>query len=215
MRKKTSRCILFFCMAAAMMIFFACKNSADEKTLMQYTRAKDLYAQGRFSESSKMLKETLHFAPALSLRAKAEYFSGDLDNAEKFFRRAIKKRSTAFEAKLYLARIYREKGEMQKAEKIAYDLLSDNPFDLRTLYFASGLAKEQGKIREAQVLLNQAAELSADSAMVLFERANMHWQAGRTSQAKEDLKRANAMLPWDTPLAKSIKQLELLLEEEQ
>ena len=202
---------VFFCLILCVLILLSCNKSADEQTLLQYARAKKLYSEGRFSETSEMLADTTKFVPALSLRAKADYFAGDLDRAELSLRRAIKKRPSAFEARLYLARILREKGDSQKAEKIAFDLLTDNPYDMQTLLFASALAKQQGKYAEAQVFLNQAAELSAESAMVLLERANMHWQAGRVDEAQEDLKRANAMLPWDAPLVKSIEHLQALL----
>ena len=194
-------------------VFFVSCSAVDEQTLFQYARAREMYAQGRFAEASELLKETKTFAPALSLRAKSEYFSGDLDKAELLCRRAVRYRPTAFETKLYLARVLREKGDTQNAEKLAFDLLADNPADVRTLRFASALAQQQGKIHEAQVLLDQAAELSAENAMVLLERARLHWVAGRSAQALEDLNRANAMLPWDTPLARSIEQLESLIRE--
>jgi len=197
-------------------VLLSCKASdkaADEQTLIQYARAGELYRQGRFADTSELLADIKKFPPALSLRGKAEYFSGDLDKAELYCRKAVRYRPTAFEAKLYLARVLSEKGEIKEAEKLAFNLLADNPNDIRTLRFASALAKQQGKLHEAQSLLDQAAELSAESAMVLLERARMHWAAGRSEQALEDLQRANAMLPWDTPLAKSIAQLESVIQE--
>jgi tetratricopeptide (TPR) repeat protein len=203
---------LWYCAVCAAAVLLSCK-AVDEQTLIQYARAGDLYRQGRFADTSELLAGVKKFPPALSLRGKAEYFSGDLDKAELYCRRAVRYRPTAFEAKLYLARILREKGDVQGAEKLAFDLLADNPYEIRTLRFAAALARQQGKLHEAQSLLDQAAELSAESAMVLLERARMHWTAGRSEQALEDLERANAMLPWDTPLAKSIKQLESIIME--
>jgi len=194
-------------------LFLNSCNALNEQTLLLYARAKEQYANGRFSETSELLSQANRFVPALTLRGKAEYFSGDLGKAELSCRRAVKYRPQAFEAKLYLARILREKGETQNAEKIIFDLLSDNPNDIRTLRFASALAHQQGKIQEARIFLDQAAELSAESAMVLFDRARMHWEAGRSTQALEDLCRSRAILPWDTALAKSIENLELLIQD--
>jgi tetratricopeptide (TPR) repeat protein len=192
--------------------FVSC-SAPDENVLSLYTRAKEMYSQGRFPETSALLTDAGKFVPALTLRGKAEYFTGDLDKAELYCRRAVRYRPTSYEAKLYLARILRDKGDMENAEKIAFELLADNPSDLRTLRFASALAQEQGKNSEAWSLLDQAAELSSESSMVLLERARLHWIAGRGNQALEDLTRANAMLPWDTPLAKSIEQLESRIRE--
>jgi len=207
---------VYACVLCAIAVLFSCNaadKKVDEETLIQYARAGDLYRQGRFTDTSELLADVKKFPPALSLRGKAEYFSGDLDKAELYCRRALQYRPTAFEAKLYLARILREKGDVKEAEKLAFNLLADNPNDIRTLRFASAIARQQGKLHEAQSLLDQAAELSAESAMVLLERARMHWAAGRSEQAMEDLNRANAMLPWDTPLAKSIEQLESVIRD--
>jgi tetratricopeptide (TPR) repeat protein len=199
-------CAAFLCAG----ITVSC-NAANEQTLRQYARAKEMYAQGRFAETSSLLEDTKKFGPALTLRGKAEYFSGDLDKAELSCRRAMRRQPAAFEAKLYLARVLREKGETENAEKLAFALLSDNPYDIRALRFASALASQQGRTHEAKVLLDQAAELSAENAMVLLDRARLHWKAGRSAEALEDLERAQLMLPWDTPLAKSIEHLESVI----
>ena len=81
------------------------------------------------------------------------------------------------------------------------------------LRFASNLALERGKTGEAAALLDQAAELSAESALVLLDRARLHWTAGRGVEALEDLSRAKAMLPWETPLARSVEYLETSIKE--
>jgi tetratricopeptide (TPR) repeat protein len=185
----------------------------DKQTLQRYARAKDMYANGRFPETSAVLAGMNNFVPALVLRAKAEYFSGDLARAEAASRRAIRRRPSSFEAKLYLARILRDKGDLPQAEKMTLGLLADNPQDIRTLRFASELAMLRGKDHEAQALLDQAAELSAENAMVFLDRARLHWAAGRSGEALQDLKTAGVMLPWDTPLAKSIERLESIIRE--
>jgi len=153
------------------------------------------------------------FPPALVLRAKAEYFSGDLEKAEKSCREAIKHRPSAFEAKLYLARILHEKGDLSQAIQLAESLLADNPQDFRSLRLASELALETGKGEEAAALLDKAAELSAECALILLDRARQRWVAGKGTDALEDLGRARAMLPWDTPLVRSIEHLETRIRE--
>jgi tetratricopeptide (TPR) repeat protein len=191
-------------------LFFAvsCSRETDKETLRIYILASETYAQGRFAETEEILRGVRKFPPALMLRAKAEYFSGNHEEAENSCRRALKYRPSFYEAKLYLARILREKGDLDSAVKEIESLLADNPQDIRTLYLASQLAVETGKNEQAAVLLDRAVELSAESALVLLDRARLRWTAGRGSAALEDLSRAKAMLPWDTPLTRSITNLE-------
>jgi tetratricopeptide (TPR) repeat protein len=167
-----------------------------------------MYAQGRFAESAGLLAALNHFPPALVLRAKAEYFSGELEKAEQSCRRAIKRRHSSLEAKLYLARILRDRGDLTEAAQAAESLLADNPQDIRALRFASGLALERGNTGEAAALLDQAAELAAECALVMLDRARLRWIAGRGAEALADLARARAMLPPDTPLVRSVANLE-------
>jgi len=203
-----------FCFICAVILFSAsCAQTPDKETVRLYARACEAYAQGRFAETTEILRETKKFPPALMLRAKAEYFSGDLEKAEKSCRRVLKLRPSSYEAKLYMVRILREKGDLTGALKLTESLLADNPQDIRTLRLAAELAGERGKNDEAAILLDRAAELSAEGAMVLLDRARLRWIAGRGEEALEDLARARAMLPWDTPLLRSIINLENLIKE--
>ena len=86
--------------------------------------------------------------------------------------------------------------------------MADNPHDVRLLRLAANLAMEQGDPARASALLDQAAELAADGALVLLDRARLRWIAGRGNDALEGLARARAMLPWETPIVRSIIQLE-------
>ena len=205
-----------YLLAAITVLLGSCSSDSkkpDPQTLRLYTNAHELYSSGQFSETAELLGSVKNFAPALTLRAKAEYFSGDPGRAEKSFKRAIRARPGNFEAKLYLARILREKGEGAKARQLAESLLADNPHDVRALRLAATLALELGDPAGAAVLLDQAAEAAADGSMALLERARLRWAAGKGSEALEDLARARAMLPWETPLARSINRFENSIRE--
>jgi len=202
---------VFICVVVFSMTF--CTQKPDEKAVRVYVRASEAYAQGKFAETIEILHGEKKFPPALLLRAKAEFFSGDLENAEKTCRRAIKLRPSFFESKLYLARILREKDDLSGALQLAESLISDNPQDIRALRFAADIAFETGKHDEAAALLDKAAEFSAESALVLLDRARLRWAAGKGDGALEDLSRARAMLPWDTPLLRSILNLEKTIKE--
>jgi uncharacterized protein HemY len=154
------------------------------------------------------LQKQNNFPPALLLMAKSEYFSGDFEKAEKLCRRTIKLRPSSSEANLYLARIIRERGDFNGAKTAVESLLADNPQDIRVLRLAADIASDMNKYDEAAIFLDRAAEYSAESAMVLLDRARLRWVAGKKEEALEDLSRARAMLPWDTPLLRSISNLE-------
>jgi uncharacterized protein HemY len=198
----------FSILICASLCVISCAKSPDTETIRLYVRASDAYAQGRFAEVTELLQKQNNFPPALMLRAKSEYFSGDFDKAEKLCRRTIKLRPSSSEANLYLARIIREKGDLSGAKTTIESLLADNPQDIRVLRLAAELASDTGKYDEAAILLDRAAEYSAESAMVLLDRARLRWVAGKKEEALEDLSRARAMLPWDTPLLRSISNLE-------
>jgi tetratricopeptide (TPR) repeat protein len=189
-------------------LLVSCDKTPDEETLRLYVRAGETYSAGRFPETAEILEQEKKFPPSLLLRAKAEYFAGDIKNAESSCRKALRKRPSSYEAKLFMARILREKEDRPAAEKLLESLLADNPQDIRTLRLAAELALEERKFDEASAFLDRAAEFSAESAMVLLDRARLRWIAGKNSEALEDLSRAKAMLPWDTPLLRAISNLE-------
>jgi len=210
--------ILFFLFGAVSCSSDFLKKSPDTETLRLYIRASDAYARGQFTEVTEILFRQNTFPPALILRAKAEYFLGDLEKAEKSYRRAIRLRPSSLEASLYLARILYENGNLSGAHAVTETLLTDNPHDIRALRLAADIAFETGKIDEALILLNRAVDSSAESAMVLLNRARLRWITGMGDKtagqaALDDLSRAKAMLPWDTPLLRSISNLERTIRE--
>ncbi|MDR2965857.1 MAG: tetratricopeptide repeat protein [Treponema sp.] len=208
----TIHILTFFCF----LFVFSCAKFSGEKTpdtetVRLYAHASSAYAAGRFTETAEILNGQKKFVPALVLRAKAEYFSENLDKAEASCKKALKLRPSSFEAKLFLARVLREKEDLPGAVKLTESLLADNPQDIRALRLASNLANENGKTEEAAAFLDRAAEFSAESALVLLDRARLKWAAGKGPEALEDLSRAKAMLPWDTPLLRSITNLENII----
>jgi len=203
--------ILPFC--AVVFTLISCSKTLDQKTIILHIRASEMYAQGKFTETIENLNKEKKFPPSLLLRAKAEFFSGDTEKAEKTCRKLLKIQPSFYEGKLYLARILREKGDSDAAVQVTESLLADYPQDIRALRFAAELAGEAKKYDEAAAFLDKAAELSVESALVLLDRARLRWVAGKGPEALEDLSRAKAMLPWDTPLLRSINNLERTIKE--
>jgi predicted Zn-dependent protease len=199
---------------AAILCLSACAAAAGEEDLVLYARAQGAYAEGQYAKVPAMLAGC-GLPPALVLMGKAEYFSGDLEGAERSLRRALKKRPGAPEAVIYLARTLREKGAAGEASELILSLLSDDPGNPRALRLAAELAREKGPAGEAEALalLDRAAESAAENALVFVDQARSRWIAGRGTEALEDLRRARTLLPWDTPMVRSIGALESAIRE--
>jgi predicted Zn-dependent protease len=189
----------------------------DDETLLLYARSEAAYGEGRFEELIPLLAGIRSFTPALVLRGKAEYFSGDAQAAEGSFRRALSLRPSSVEAALYLARLLREKDEPEEAERIIKTLLGDDPGNIRALRLGAELYREKGPPGEeaAAALLDRAVEASAETALVFLDRARLRWIGGNGEGALLDLQSAKSLLPWDTPLLRSIEHLESAIQEAQ
>jgi tetratricopeptide (TPR) repeat protein len=187
----------------------------DDEVLLLYARSQDVYREGRFVKAAGMLAGERNFVPALVLRGKAEYLSGDLAAARKSLKRALSIKPGNTEASLFLARLCRETGEDDEAQKLTEKILADNPQDIRALRFAAELAKEKGAAGEAAsaVLLDRAVEASAESALVFLDRARLRWIGGNSAGALEDLECARILLSQDNPVMKAILKLESIISE--
>jgi tetratricopeptide (TPR) repeat protein len=192
----------------------AAQEAATEAQLVMYVRAKALYDDGRFAETVQLLeKET--FIQSRVLRGKAFFFSGDLENAEKQLRAVLKKRPSAVEASVYLARILREKGDGSAAETVVNRILGDDPQNIRALRLAADLQKDKGPEYSAQALayLDRAVDASMETAMAILERARHKWLLGRDEEALADLAGAKTLFPPDTPALKVVDNLQSTIEE--
>ena len=196
----------------------------DEETLLHYARSQNVYREGRFAETALMLAGENKFVPALVLRGKAEYLSGNPEAAGKTLRRVLKLNPSDAEASIFLARLYRETGKPEEARKLTEKILGDNPTDIRALRFAAELARERGSGGEAAsaALLDRAVEASAltaaESALVLLDRARLRWTGGNRSGALEDLGRAKTLLSWDksvldSSVLRAVERLEAIIME--
>ena len=186
-----------------------------EETILLYVRSQDVYREGRFAEAALMLAGEAKFVPAMVLRGKAEYLSGDLKAAEKSLKRALALGPENSEASLFLARLFRETGKQIEAQKLAEKILSGNPQDIRALRFAAELARDRGASGEAAsaIFLDRAVEASSEAAMVFLDRARLRWAGGNGCGALEDLGRARVLLFRDSPVLKAVETLESIISE--
>jgi tetratricopeptide (TPR) repeat protein len=187
------------------------KDRADDETLILYAKASSVYAKGNYAETAKILADTKNFVPALVLKGKALYFCGDDNEAESVFRKALRLNPSSAEASLFLARLLRDSGRNDEAMRRTEALIRDNSQDIRALRLASDLASAGGDSENAAAFLDRAVEASAETALVFIDRARLRWIGGNGNGALEDLRRAEALLPWDTALSRSIGELRFLI----
>jgi tetratricopeptide (TPR) repeat protein len=203
------RGVLLFILCAALV---SCVNdTADNETLLLYAKASSVYAKGSYAETAELLAGVKDFVPALVLRGKALYFRGDDDGAESAFRKALRLNPSSAEASLFLARLLRDSDRNDEAARRTEALIRDNPQDIRALRLASDLASAGGDSENAAAFLDRAVEASAETALVFIDRARLRWIGGNGEGALEDLRRAEALLPWDTALSRSIGELRFLI----
>ena len=180
---------------------------------MLYARSREVYREGRFSEAAGMLAAEKNFVPALVLRGKAEFLSGNPDAAGKSLKRALALKPGNTEAALFLARVFRETGDKKEAGRLMDTILGENPMDIRALRLAAELAREKGVSGEAvsAALLDRAVEASAEAALVFLDRARQRWVGGNSSGALEDLGRARVLLAQDSPVFAAVEKLESVI----
>ncbi len=199
----------FICTFCILLTF--CKSGeVDKDTLLLYGRASKAYSEGRFAETSQMLSSVKSFPPALVLRGKAQYFSNNIDEAEKSLRKALSLRPSSAEASIYLARLLKDKNKISEAESIVESLISDDPSNIRALRHAAELSLSKGQSGEKTAIsfLDQAVEASSETALVFLDRARLRWISGNAQGALDDLKSAKTLITWQSPLLRSIQNLE-------
>jgi tetratricopeptide (TPR) repeat protein len=193
------------------------QEAATDAGPVLYVRAKALYDEGRFAEAIRLLELSEKDTSIQSriLRGKAFFFSGDPENAEKQMRAVLRRRPSAVEASVYLARILREKGEGGVAETIVNRILDDDPWNIPALRLAADLQKDKGSeySTEALAYLDRAVEASMEGAMAILERARHKWLMGRDEEALADLAGAKTLFPPDTPVLNVVNNLQLTIEE--
>ena len=204
---------LFLALVCGFSISSCSLPAPDDGLLLQYARSQDVYREGRFAKAAAMLAGENKFVPALVLRGKAEYLSGDFAAAKRSLKRALALDPHNTEASLFLARLFRESGDSKEAQRIAERILAGNPQDIRTLRFAAELAREKGVSGEAAsaVFLDRAVEASAESALVFLDRARLRWRGGNSGGALEDLGCAKVLISCDSPVMKAVEKLESVI----
>ncbi|MDR1210930.1 MAG: tetratricopeptide repeat protein [Spirochaetaceae bacterium] len=181
--------------------------------LSRYAKARSVYAEGRFQEAAALLLPLKAFPQALTLRGKALYFQGQLEEAGEALARARKLRPSSFEAGLYLARLKSEQGDNEGARELVEELLADDSENIRALRYASELAFLQEKPEDGFAFLERAAGTGGEFAMVFLDRARLRWIRGDGKGALEDLEKAALLAGEEGLLGRAVAGLQKTIKE--
>lgn len=167
------------------------KTAMSPQALSAYTRALELYNQGRYSEAADSSVSLSAYYPAQLLRGKALFFASRYAEAERILAKVQKLRPSSAEAKLYRAYCARSLGKDAEARMLAEELLADDSANLRAYRLLLDLT-EPG--RERSKMLDQALEAAGEAALIFTERARSRWILGDAPGALSDLNAAKVLL---------------------
>ncbi|GMO48514.1 MAG: hypothetical protein Ta2G_04300 [Termitinemataceae bacterium] len=205
-----------FLLAACTVLAACTAQAADEQTLQTFSRAHETYSQGMLQETVELLKAkntnaaTQRFIPSLILRGKAEYFSGNIQSAEKTFRKVLKLNSAQSEAQIYLSRILIENYKDDEAKKILQTMLANDPNNISALRLSAELAKDgtaKGNV-EAAAFLDRAVAITKENAFLFLDRAQDYWIMGKNDEALANIEIAKSLTPLNGSLYKTLSDLE-------
>ncbi|MDR1177424.1 MAG: tetratricopeptide repeat protein [Spirochaetaceae bacterium] len=181
--------------------------------MSRYAKARSVYAEGRFQEAAALLLPLKAFPQALTLRGKALYFQGQLEEAGEALARARKLRPSSFEAGLYLARLRSEQGDHEGARELVEELLADDSENIRALRYASELAFLQERPGDGFAFLEKAAGAGGEFALVFLDRARIRWIRGDGKGALEDLEKASLLAGEEGLLGRAVAGLQKTIKE--
>ena len=173
--------------------------------LNQYNRALLLFDEGRYDEAAKIAEQLQAVYPAQLLRGKALYFNGAYNEAEKCLKNSLRLRPSSVEGRLYLAYTQRALGKEAEAQKLAEDILADDPDNIRAYRI---LLEATQNDRNKAALLNQALEAAQETAFLFVERARYRWISGDGNGALQDISAALILIPADSMLRQPIAALQ-------
>ncbi|MEW6564354.1 MAG: tetratricopeptide repeat protein [Spirochaetota bacterium] len=190
-------------------LFLVTCSSSDSllsgDALVQYKDALVLFNEGRYSEAAKKLESLRAYYGAQLLRGKAFYFRGAYSDAEKALRESLRLRPSSVEGRLYLAYTQRALGKEAEAQKLAEDILADDPDNIRAYRILLELTQND---RNKANLLNQALEAAQETAFLFVERARYRWISGDGTGALQDISAALSLIPTDSMLRQPIAALQ-------
>jgi len=164
-----------------------------------YERAKELYAEGNYSEAKPLLMTVInhhpYFADVLNCLGVISSLEGRMDDAVKYLEHAVEANPNYTEAALNLAITYNSIGEFEKATSIfskAANLASSSPLHLDP-FTAGKLANEHFRLGNLYYdfgMLTEAIEQYERAVALHDGLADVHTKLGASLREKKLLDRS-------------------------
>ena len=166
-------------------VFQGCKNQFEEK----FNEAKVEYSKENFQGAINLTDSIQgcknQKTEILFLRGKCFFFNGQLNDAEKAFKKIIRIQPDYYEAKIWLIRIYILLSENQKAQSIINSEKKNNSTDWRIFYYESMIARADNELQKEIYCLQKSREYSEQSYKV-YKRLKEIWKnAGLNKESLE------------------------------
>ena len=188
------------CAAVAISTLFSCAQRAPtDGQLKAYGEAKVAYASGTLAEAERTLLPLARgssLPQARFLVGKTRFFLGNYDGASSVFKDLGRGIPKYHEADIWLARSCLQQGKIDESDRIVQELIANDSGDSRLYY-----------LKEALGFLERSSESGEELAKSYFEAARLYLRFGQDDKAVEWLKRADAMLPRESPMRETIAVL--------
>jgi tetratricopeptide (TPR) repeat protein len=208
--------VAFFAIAA---IISGCSaQKPSQADLDAYLKARDLYLRGAVEEAASAVSliesRTGAFHQARLLEGKILFFQGKMPEAERVFRQLSSRFPGYTEAQLWMLRAFQAQGKKKEAEVLLSEVLEKNPGDPRFLHQAGILRLATDDITGALGFFRRSQEYATELSQSYVETARIQYRFGMIDPALSDLARAQALLPPDSSVRRSLIDLEKRIRED-
>jgi tetratricopeptide (TPR) repeat protein len=184
--------------AFALALAISCARAPlSDADLREFSAAVSAYQSGDFrlaiGLAEKLEAKRPDFPKVFILRAKAAWFSGDIEGALAAIDKALVADQGDQEAVLWKSRILRAAGRPDEADKTVSEAMGKDPEDFRLLFLKAQLLLDRGETGAAIAFMDRALESGAELALVYLERGRVAYLLGRKDEALEYLETAKAL----------------------
>ncbi|PXF56990.1 MAG: hypothetical protein C4B58_11345 [Deltaproteobacteria bacterium] len=141
---------------------------------------------GQDKKAVEIFKEVLKLgitAPRLNGLGVALAKLGDLEKAEKYFKKAIKEAPLFYGSYNNLARLYLQREELSEATALFQEAITLYPHYLEAYMGLTGLYLRTGDLRAAEILIKEAKENGLNAPEIIRLSGNIYLRQGRYENA--------------------------------
>jgi len=134
-------------------------------------------------EAGEILKRLPKDAKALELMGIASLSKNSLDTAESYLKQAMAADPELKSVKLELAGLYRSRGNMAEARRLAGELQNDDTWNLRARCFLAEIELQGGSPLKALDIYVKAAEKNRGAPYPLYQAGRLYLETGSRAEA--------------------------------